>query len=280
MTEEQNKAQKRIMELMKNRVHPSILNVRQTKDFRMSYYTIGTFKSLIDILSKMSEEEIAELKSLPTPVNSYPYSGYIEAGMKFVEKARQKDQQQKSVGNYKHVIDKIKTELEPFILEREQEIAESITVMRSNISLEYKQLGYAEFAKKYGEQDKRDPSRWRLDKFYGTFKGRLLNLWDADLPKFIKREQKRYRDGEYNKVETLIYRLEQKFPALTNLKMIDFYRSFAGLEFRMEANNEGKEIHIHTHTIYAGGYNIQRLHLRWLMKVMDQTFNTLDEIKS
>ena len=49
--------------------------------------------------------------------------------------------------------------------------------------------------------------------------------------------------------------------------MTNFGSSLDGIEFVLSADSPEGKVVIDTSTIYAGGYNIQRLHLRWLMHV-------------
>ena len=49
--------------------------------------------------------------------------------------------------------------------------------------------------------------------------------------------------------------------------MTNFRKGVDGIEFTLSADNPDGKVNIFTQTIYAGGYNIQKLHLRWLMHV-------------
>lgn len=82
---------------------------------------------------------------------------------------------------------------------------------------------------------------------------------------FIQTAQQAFRRGELDKVNILFFRLFKSNPTLQNYTLVG---SYDGGEFTLEANNEkGEKIVIQTNTITAGGYNIQRLHTRWLVSV-------------
>ena len=63
-------------------------------------------------------------------------------------------------------------------------------------------------------------------------------------------------------------RLRTKYPDLVDFELDLPKRGINGIEYFMKAyDKKGVIYNIITETIYAGGYNIQRLHLRWLMSV-------------
>ena len=96
----------------------------------------------------------------------------------------------------------------------------------------------------------------------------ILNGQTDDL---IQRAQKQFRDNEELKVEILFHRLLKNNPTLRNYQLAVPYN---GSEFTLSAENEkGEEILIQTNTIEAGGYNIQRLHTRWLVDIRNTVTN-------
>lgn len=81
----------------------------------------------------------------------------------------------------------------------------------------------------------------------------------------VEQVQKQFRQNEELKVEILFYRLMRNNPTLRNYELTVPYN---GNEFTLSAENENREeIIIQTNTIQAGGYNIQRLHTRWLVDI-------------
>lgn len=118
-----------------------------------------------------------------------------------------------------------------------------------------------------------------MHNFESSLLGRLLEAQPGPTKEIIKKQQQAYREKEYFKVITLLYRLETKYPGLENLKMINFSTGVSGIEFTLTANIDDIFYTIVTNTIYAGGYNIQRLHLRWLMHITN-TAGIEDTIES
>ena len=109
--------------------------------------------------------------------------------------------------------------------------------------------------------------------FWETLYGRLIKMRDTgEREKSLAREiltaQNTYQFAEHGKVDALFGRLRFKYPDLVDFELKTPTRGVNGLEYYMTAyDKNGVVYRIMTETIYAGGYNIQRLHLRWLMSV-------------
>lgn len=100
---------------------------------------------------------------------------------------------------------------------------------------------------------------------------------DGRVDKLIEQLQKQFREGEEFKVELLFHRLIKKNPTLNNYKLSSPYN---GNEFTLNAvNDKGEGIVIQTNTITAGGYNIQRLHTRWLVDMKNTATNKSEKFK-
>lgn len=84
-----------------------------------------------------------------------------------------------------------------------------------------------------------------------------------------------FQKGEDHKLEVLFYRLMKSNPDLKNYALESPYE---GGEFTLSAENgEGEAVMIQTNLITAGGYNIQRLHTRWLISVRNTVTGKKEE---
>lgn len=241
-------------------------------------------KSLVELLPQLSDVEIDELSQMKyTNRNgrAFEFKPYIEQ-FKLLAGQQQTKQDVKAVSTgkdqYAILIAAIKVKIEDFLVEQETKIAEDVTNSRKFIQEKKKTLTPKEFEETYGEKKyhrKPDGSRdmdnyyISMTMFYESRLGVLLRLSDANLPVFIAKAQKMYREKEYGKIDKLVYKLKTKYPNLSNFVMTNYRRGVDGIEFTLTADNPDGKVSIFTQTIYAGGYNIQRLHLRWLMHVND-----------
>ena len=96
-------------------------------------------------------------------------------------------------------------------------------------------------------------------------------ILDGQTDDLIERAQTQFRQNEELKVEILFHRLMKNNPTLRKYELAVPYN---GSEFTLSAENEkGEELLIQTNTIEAGGYNIQRLHTRWLVGIRNTVTN-------
>ena len=113
-------------------------------------------------------------------------------------------------------------------------------------------------------------SQWFDRKGY-ALKPSAKFILDGQTDDLIERAQNQFRDNEELKVEILFHRLLKNNPTLRNYQLAVPYN---GSEFTLSAENElGEEILVQTNTIEAGGYNIQRLHTRWLVDIRNTVTN-------
>jgi hypothetical protein len=239
-------------------------------------------KTAIEILQQLSPEEVEELNQMKYTNRhgkTFEFKPYIEQ-FKRLAGQQQVKQDVKTVSTgkdqYAILIAAIKTKIEDFIVEQETNIDKNIRERWKYIHDQYDTLSHEDFRKKYGDRKVfraigNQPEReyYSIAMFENSQLGVLLRTKAEYLPEFITKAQKMYRDKEYGKIDKLIYKLKLKYPNLSNFIMTNYRRGVDGIEFTLTADNPNGKVSIFTQTIYAGGYNIQRLHLRWLMHVSD-----------
>ena len=261
---------------------PYMLKTRGGGRSGISSATAYQTKALVDLLPQLSPEELEELNQQNyTNRNgkTFSFKPYIEHFQRLGgEKQAKADVKNigQSADQYGELIKQIKEKIEDFLVEQEAKIDVDIKKTRDYIQNDYRTLGREEFAKKHGEKHYHkgyggQPAKeyYSLAKFEYSRLGVLLRLRDEQLPEFIAKAQKAYREKEYDKINKLIYKLKAYYPSLSNFIMTNFRKGVDGIEFTLSADNPDGKVNIFTQTIYAGGYNIQKLHLRWLMHVND-----------
>ena len=196
------------------------------------------------------------------------------------------------------VIKRISSQMDPYIKKGEVKIKSGVIEIAERVRGDYKKDAI-DWAKKNHEmvnepKDEYDTAKFKdgsskqfssifatspfMDKYEDQKKsfGRFRSL-KPNINIFIKgkeaelyeRAMKMFRDGEEFKVSVLFHRLFKSNPTLVGYEMLEAYD---GDEFTIGAKNEkGEKIVIQTNTITAGGYNIQRLHTRWLVSVRNST---------
>ena len=240
-------------------------------------------KALVSLLPRLTPEEVEEISGMSYTSQRTgrvtKFADYVKKIKSLAgEETAKTDVKAISTGKdqYAILIAAIKVKIEDFLKEQEVRIDKVIKEDRQRIQDQYKTLPREEFQKKYGDKKflnmgANQPAKeyYSMIMFQNSRLGVLLRLSDANLPLFIEKAQKMYRDKEYGKIDKLIYKLKTRYPNLSNFVMTNYRRGVNGIEFTLTADNPDGQVSIFTQTIYAGGYNIQRLHLRWLMHVSD-----------
>lgn len=265
-----------LTEFKKRNIDAYNLVTRMTRTtYGISYNTISTFKYMVDNWKYISDEQKSTIEK--------EYPDYFHK----IKQSASKDEQKRTSENISFdkvlgpIIVKFKEGIQPMIDEQKEKINKSMRSSFSGILKDYETLTGTEFEKRYGkEYDVTDYSgkptgekKISMRIFWETLYGRLIKMRDTgEREKSFAREiltaQNEYQFAEHEKVDALFGRLRFKYPDLVDFELKTPTRGVNGLEYYMTAyDKNGVVYRIMTETIYAGGYNIQRLHLRWLMSV-------------
>jgi len=238
---------------------------RMTKNmYRISYQDIYSFKFIVDNYNFLTFEQKSTLESIPD------FKKYIDRAKTYIIKAGEKNITFADSPVYIKIIKEVKEAVQPAIDSYKEEIKKKLLKKQVDIINEKSTMSVTDFEKKYGNEyiDSKNNIRISMNSFNMTELGQLLIMDETETNKYIKDQQDDYQEMEYNKIQTLFYRLQTGFPQIIDFKFKDFSWDIKGLEFIINGYDSNDVIYfINTQGISAGGWNIQRWHMRWLMSV-------------
>jgi hypothetical protein len=275
MTNKQ-KVEHTIKRMIERRISPYNLGMRAK--IGLSSASAYQTKLCVNMIKDMSKSDVDSLLGVEE------YNPYMRMFISFADELKKKEMNKNidKSEKFSKIISDIKNEIDPIIKEQQEKIKKSIIKSWENINKEYEEIGESNFKQKYGTKRYRAGGTYYISMtdFSMSFLGSLLKKSEKYLMIDIEGRQKAYKDKEYAKINRLITNLYERYNDIDNIKLINTNRSVNGIEFTMTANVNDTNLIINTTTIYAGGYNIQRLHLRWLMNVIDRkTGRTVYSIK-
>lgn len=252
------------------------LVTRMTRNtYGISYSTVSTFKYMVDKWKYLTDEQKSTIE------REYPDYSYK------IKQLASKDEEKREAENISFdkvlgpIIQKFKEGIQPMVDEQKDKINKKMRSNFSNVLEDYETLTGSDFEKRYGSKYKvtdaygksTGEEKYTLRKFWESLNGRLIKMKNAEereqtLVREILNAQNEYQTNEHVKIEALFGRLRRKYTDLIDFELDSPKRGINGIEYFMKAYDKNDVIYnIITETIYAGGYNIQRLHLRWLMSV-------------
>jgi len=240
---------------------------RTTKHMHVSYQDVYSFKFIVDNYNFLTIEQKSILESIPD------YKKYIDKAKTFIEKAGEKNINFADNSVYTKIIEEIKVKIQPTIDEHKEEIKKKIIEKQESIKYEKKTKTDSEFKKRYGHEvydiDGKTVRGISMSSFEKSELGQLLVWNESQTEKYIKELQDSYQQREHEKLSVMFYRLQTRFPNIVEFKFKDIFKERrTGIEFFIDGyDSEGVIYQISTQTIFAGGWNIQIFHMRWLMKV-------------
>jgi hypothetical protein len=274
----------------------------EKKALQMGWRDDSPLKHALDAYLKAEVGQDTSIFTFSLPDLSSDY----RRKMKTIQLKKEKDAKKAAVSSAKataaaslnrkdvaDVIKRISSQMAPYIKEGEDKIKDGVVKIAERVRADYKKDAI-DWAKKehgmvgvpkriYDYVKLRDGNQVPfsglfnlspfMDKYHdpkNSFRTRVLKpniqiFIDGREKELYERAMKMFRDGEEFKVSVLFHRLFKSNPTLVGYEMLEAYD---GDEFTIGAKNEkGEKIVIQTNTITAGGYNIQRLHTRWLVSV-------------
>lgn len=247
---------------IKNQIKAYNLVPRMTKNlYNVRYSDVTMFKYIVDNWNFLTDEQKSELRK------NDAYLPYIERVKEYIVKAGEKNINFADNSVYIKIINETKIAIQPAIDSHKEVIKENILKKQKSILLDKETLSEIGFAKKWGIETGKE-GVYNLISFYNSIEGKLL-IWNTeDTNKYIKKVQDEYQKKEHDKLSLMFYKIKNRFPNIIDFKFLHTTKDKNGLEFRIKGYDSEKVIYfIETNIIFAGGYNIQVFHMRWLMNV-------------